>query len=118
MSKTERIEELQEFLKEDSSNILARRELALLLLDSGFAKEAKMHLTVLLKGINNDSELYYNLGIANEKLKNFFDAKNAYLKALELQPNDLDYIYNLGLVLTELKDYEYAFLASKKFFNF
>ena len=48
MSKSEQIEELQAILREDSENFRARRELALILIDSGFAKEAAQHLIYLL----------------------------------------------------------------------
>ena len=45
MSKLDKIEELQNILKEDHSNFQARRQLAVLLLDSGFPKEALQHWT-------------------------------------------------------------------------
>ena len=100
MSKAERIEELQELLREDSANIQLRRELAVLLLDTGFPQEAMMHLVYLTKSIKNDSGIYYNLGIAYEKLKKLNEAKEAYEKAEELSPEELDATYNLGLVMT------------------
>ena len=106
MSKSEQIEELQEILREDSENYRARRELALILVDFGFAKEASQHLLYLIKKINNDSSLYFNLGISFEKQKLFKKAKSAYLKALEITPDLQDAIYNLGLVYTELHEYD------------
>ena len=106
MSKTEQIEELQEILREDSENYRARRELALILIDSGFAKEASQHLLYLIKKIKDDSSLYFNLGIAFEKQKLFKKARAAYIKSLEITPNYTDSIYNLGLVYTELQNYD------------
>ena len=106
MSNEEKINELQEILREDSENYRARRELALLLIDNGYAKEAIQHIAYLLTKFPEDEELYYNLGIAYEKEKLFEDAKTAYLKAIDLSENNYDAIYNLGLVYTELKDFE------------
>ena len=114
MSKSEQIEELQEILREDSENYRARRELALILIDSGFAKEAAQHLIYLLKKIPDDDGLYYNLGIAYEKQKIFDKAKIAYLKAIEISPNNFDAIYNLGLVYTELNDFDKGIECFKK----
>ena len=108
MSKAERIEELQEILREDNTNLPARRELAVLLLDTGYPKEALAHFIYLSKIITDDSGIFYNLGIACEKLKLYKEAKEAYLKAIELSPAELDATYNLGLVLTELREYDRA----------
>lgn len=106
MSKIEKIQELQEILHEDSENYQARRQLAVLLLDSGFSEEALQHFLYLSKIFENDSGIFYNLGIVYEKLKNFEKAKDAYIKSIELSPDEMDAYYNLGLVLTELKDYD------------
>ena len=108
MSKAEKIEELQNILSQDSSNLSARRKLAILLLDSGYADEALLHLLYLSKATPDDSGIFYNLGIACEKLKKYPEAKEAYEKAIELSPEELDASYNLGLVLTELQDYDSA----------
>jgi tetratricopeptide (TPR) repeat protein len=106
MSKEEQIEELQEILREDSENYRARRELALVLIDAGFPKEASQHLRYLIRKIPDDIQLYYNLGIAYEKQKLFELAKDSYMSALNLEPENLDATYNLGLVYLELKDYK------------
>ena len=108
MSKAERIDDLQQILRDDNNNYQARRELAILLLDTGYAEEALAHLLFLSKTFPEDSEIFYNLGIAYEKLKKKDDAKNAYLKAIEISPAEIDAIYNLGLVLTDLKEYDNA----------
>ena len=105
MSKSEQIEELQAILREDSENFRARRELALILIESGFAKEASMHLLYLIKKIPDDAELYFNLGVAYEKQKMFDKAKSSYITANKISPENMDIIYNLGLVLIELKNW-------------
>lgn len=102
----EQIEEFQELLREDSENYRVRRELAVLLLDSGFPKEAGMHIKILIEKIPDDTELYYLYGVANEKQKRFKEAKDAYLKALEINSSNADALYNLGLVYIELNDFD------------
>ena len=108
MSKFDKIEELQRIVKEDSANLDARRQLAVLLMDCGFNEESLGHLLYLSKAFSYDEGIFYNLGIVYEKMKNFPKAKEAYLKALELEPEYQDAIYNLGLVYTELREYDFA----------
>ena len=108
MSKLDKIEELQNVLKRDNTNFQARRQLAVLLLDTGFPKEALQHFLYLTKFFNDDSGIYYNLGIVYEKLKEFDKAVDAYKKAIELSPDEVDSYYNLGLVYIAKKMYEEA----------
>ena len=108
MSKLDKIEELQRLVKQDPSNSEARRKLAVLLMDCGFNEEALQHLLYLAKLFSFDEDIFYNLGIVYEKMKNFIKAKEAYIKAIELEPGSLDAIYNLGLVYTELREYDNA----------
>ena len=108
MSKSEKIEELQSILKQDQTNFQARRELAVLLLDCGYSEEAKQHFLYLSKIFNDDSGIFYNLGITYEKLKDLNKAEDAYKKAIELAPDEVDAFYNLGLVYIDKKRYEDA----------
>lgn len=114
MAKIDKIEELQNLLKEDSQNFQARRQLALLLTDCGFNDEALKNLFYLSKMIPNDSEIFYNLGIVYEKLKNLKKAKESYEKAIEIEPDAIDAIYNLGLVCTDLKEFNTAINCFQK----
>ena len=75
MSNLDKIEELQNILKEDQSNFQARRQLAVLLLDTGFPEEALQHFLYLAKIFPSDSGIFYNLGIVYEKLKNYDKAE-------------------------------------------
>ena len=86
MAKIDKIVELQNLLKQDPKNIQARRQLAILLIDCGFSEEALKNLLYLSKNIKNDSDIYYNLGIVYEKLKNLSKAKEAYEKSIEIAP--------------------------------
>ncbi len=108
MSKLDKIEELQSILKEDPSNFPVRRQLAVLLLDTGYAKEALQHFLYLSQIFQKDSGIFYNLGITYEKLKELDKAENAYLKAFEYAPEEVDAMYNLGLVYIEKKEYNKA----------
>ena len=114
MSKLDKIEELQNIIKEDSSNFQARRKLAVLLMDSGFNEDPLGHLLYLSKNFSNDDGIFYNLGIVYEKLKKFANAKEAYLKSLEISPDSMDSTYNLGLVYIELKEYDKAIECFEK----
>ena len=60
---SDKIEELQNILKQDSSNFQVRRQLAVLLLDTGYAEEALPHFLYLSQIFQQDSGIYYNLGI-------------------------------------------------------
>lgn len=104
------IEKLQGILKEDPSNFQARRELAFLLSDSGFIEEALSNLIYLAKYFPEDAELFYNLGILYEKLKDYNSAKESYLTAIKISPQD-DFYYNLGEVLVTLKEWDEAINA-------
>ena len=108
MSKIDKIEELQNILKDDQTNFQARRELAVLLLDCGYPEEAKQHFLYLSKIFNDDSGIFYNLGITYEKLKDLDKAEDAYKKAIEYAPDEIDAYYNLGLVYIDKKMYEKA----------
>ena len=114
MSKIDKIEELQNLLREDSQNFQARRQLAVLLTDCGFNDEALKNLIYLSKIFTNDSEIFYNLGIVYEKLKNLKKAKESYEKAIEIEPEAMDAIYNLGLVCTDLKKFDIAIKCFEK----
>ena len=108
MSKIDKIEELQQILQNEQTNFQARRELAVLLLDSNYPQEALQHLLYLSKIFSDDGGIFYNIGIAYEKLKNFAKAEEAYEKAVELEPEEIDACYNLGLVYTDRRKFEKA----------
>lgn len=115
MSKIDKIDELQNILKEDQTNFQARRQLAVLLLDFGYAEEAKQHLLYLSKIFPDDSGIFYNLGITYEKLKNLDKAEMAYNKAIELAPDEIDAYYNLGLVFIDKNSLKKQLIALKRF---
>ena len=107
------IEKLQTLLQKDPSNFQARRELSILLANNGFNEEALSNLQYLIKYFPEDAELFYNIGILYEKLKDFEQAKTSYQKAIELSPQD-DFYYNLGEVLVSLEEWDSAIEAFDK----
>lgn len=117
MTKIDKIEELQNILKEDQTNFQARRQLAVLLLDLGYPEEAKQHFLYLSKIFTDDSGIFYNLGITYEKLKDLDKAISAYNKAIELAPEKIDAYYNLGLVFIDKKDTKTQLIVSKPFYR-
>ena len=104
------IEKLQTLLQKDPSNFQARRELSILLAQDGFNEEALSNLKYLTKYFPEDAELWYNLGIQYEKVKDFKRAKKAYEKALDINPQD-DFYYNYGETLVELEEWDDALEA-------
>ena len=106
------IEKLQEILQKDPSNFQIRRELSIMLANDGFNEEALSNLQYLLKYFPEDAELNYNIGILQEKLKDFEKAKIAYQKAIEISPQE-DFYYNLGEVLVSLEEWDEAIDAFK-----
>lgn len=108
MATLEKIEQLQEMLRNDPSNFQARRQLAVLLLDCGYKEEALAHFLHLAEIFKEDAELYYNMGIVYEKLRDLNNAEKCYQKTIELEPDDVDAYYNLGLVYTDKKEFDKA----------
>src|SRR5574344_1711444 len=89
------IEELQQILREDSSNFQARRRLAVVLLDKGFNEESLKQFQFLISIFPQDASLYYNKGIVHEKMRDLASAEQSYLKAIALSPDETDFYYNL-----------------------
>ena len=112
MNDIERFENLQTTIKLNPKNFQARRELSILLAKNGFNEEALSNLEYLSKYFPEDSEIWYNIGILQEKLRQPNKAKDSYLKAIEISAQD-DYLYNLGEVLVELQEWDDAIVAFK-----
>ena len=102
------IEELQQILREDSSNFQVRRRLAMALLDKGFNEESLKQFQFLITIFPNDASLYYNMGIVYEKMRKLDMAEQTYLKGIELAPDDTDFYYNLGLVYIDMYEFDKA----------
>ena len=74
MSKLDKIEELQNTLKQDQTNFQARRELAVLLLDCGFPEDAKQHF-LYLKSLTMTAEFSIILELHTKNSKSLIKLK-------------------------------------------
>ena len=77
-----------------------------------FQKENYQHVIrecrKLLKKYPNSSALYNLLGLSLQQINNFDDAKNSYLKAIELDPKNLAVLNNLGSIFRVMEDFDKA----------
>ncbi|GBF22745.1 TPR repeat-containing protein [Candidatus Gastranaerophilus sp. (ex Termes propinquus)] len=114
MNEVQRFDTLKRAIEEDTTNFQARRELAVLCLDLGFEQMALKHLSYLANIFQEDASLQFNIGICWEKLKRYEYALKAYRRAVELKPDDPDFLYNLALVLEALGEEDEALLKFKE----
>ena len=114
MNDLQRFEQLKKNIEADPTNFQSRREFAMLLSDMGFIEASIKHLNYLVGIFQDDANLYFNLGICFEKLKEFKLALHYYKKAVELKPNEGDFIYNLALCYDALNMQDEAIREFKK----
>ncbi len=67
--------------------------LGLLLVENQKYDEAAGHLEIAAKGLPGRGRVHYNLGLLLQQLKRSMAAEAALLAALEIEPNNLDYLY-------------------------
>ena len=100
----------EEYLKTLSYSDYPHKELpyynlALLSLNSGKSDQALDYINLSLKE-NSRYAMAYNLkGKILESLGNLAEAIRNYEKALEIVPNEVNFMFNLGVVLYEHKEY-------------
>ena len=114
MNDVSRFENLKKTIENDPTNFQARREIAMMCLDMGFDSMALKHLNYLVQTFPNDANLYFNIGICWEKLKQFKFALNSYKKAVELKEDEPDFIYNLALAYENLGEDDEALMQFKR----
>lgn len=68
------------------------------------AKET-LETLVEVQGKNAEATDYMDLGKAYAKLKDYRSARQAYMNAQKLEPNDCDVLFNLGVMHGAVKDY-------------
>ncbi len=83
----------------------------------GRYKEALSYVEKGLK-VNKSYLLYYISAISKSKLGNNNDAINDYLKALELNPRDIESYINLGSLYNDINEYEKSINISQKGLTF
>ena len=74
-----KIEQLEGLIRNDTTNFQARRELVVALFDIGDNAGALKNLNYLISVFPDDARLYYNAGIAWEKMKDNKKAEEMYL---------------------------------------
>jgi len=70
--------------------------LGLLLAEKKLYDEAAGHLEIASQGLPGRARIRYNLGLLLQHLKRDPEAEAALLGALEIEPNNLDYLYALA----------------------
>lgn len=104
---------LTDATRQDPELINARTLLGDMFRAEGDYKAALEQYEVVVKLDPYSSSSYYRLGLAYQFLERFLEAKNAYLKALEIKPSDADTSMNLGLVCLALGDLPAAMQYTK-----
>ncbi len=68
------------------------------------------------KALKDDKnyETYYNLGLANQLLKENKEAGKSYCKAIAISPLNYEAHYNLAILLAQMKLYKYSIQEFKK----
>ena len=69
----------------------------------------------MTESIEDSCELYYNLGVVNDDLKDYKSSVYYYTKALELDPNNFEVYNNRAYSKYELNDYTGTILDFNKF---
>lgn len=113
----DRIEELKQIIHNDPTNFQAMRELACELMDIGENENAMKALNYLIKIFPDEANLYYNMGIVYEKLREDDKAVECYQTAMRLEPDDANYMYNLACAYVTKKEYENAKVLFQKVLN-
>ena len=106
MENLSKINELTDKLDQNPSDFKIRRELAIELMESGYNEEALKQLYYLLKRFPEDSRLHYNAGIVLENLKKYDKAIISYQNALNISPEEPDFLYNLGYAYLQLGEFD------------
>jgi len=68
----------------------------LLLAEKKQYEESARHLKIASEGIPDRDRIHYNLGLLLQHLKRHSDAEVALLAALEIEPDNLEYLYALA----------------------
>ena len=88
-----------EIIAASSSNLNRRGELANKLLVMGLYDEAIIQYKILIAKGPEIWQVYYNLGIAYEKIGKIRVATKSYLEGLRLAPNSPKLLLNYGMIL-------------------
>lgn len=82
--------------------------LGLLLAEEQRLKEAISYFEEATKRLPRQSRIFYNLAVANQTVGQPVEAENAYLQAIDREPNNGDYRYGLITLYMQQEQYEKA----------
>ena len=74
----------------------AAYSLGLLLVEMNRMEEGVVYLEKAAEGMPGYPRVYYNLGLLQQELQRFSEAEASLLKALNLEPDNMDYLYALA----------------------
>ena len=97
----ESIKAIQSALKNIDIDTDLKIELAKSQLAASLIHDAKTTLNEAAQAEPERWEIYSALGIINDRFENYREAQNAYKRALELSPNNVDVTNNLALSLAQ-----------------
>ncbi|NIU09117.1 MAG: tetratricopeptide repeat protein, partial [Phycisphaerae bacterium] len=70
--------------------------LGLLLAERKKYEEASLYLSMAARGLPNRARVHYNLGLLLDYLRKDLEAEVALLRALEIDPDNMDYLYAIA----------------------
>jgi tetratricopeptide (TPR) repeat protein len=76
------------------------------LLDEYKLEEALDYCTEAIKIDTHEPEAYFKRGFIHNEMKNFYQAKEDWVKALLLAPDDAHAAFNIGLACDRLEEYD------------
>lgn len=88
--------------------------LGLLLVEQKKYQDAVIYLKKAAKGLPKRARIHYNLGLLLQFLKHNFEAKEALLDALSLEPDNFDFLFAIADNFIKTGDYDKARMVAKK----
>ncbi len=84
---------LREVIELEPASYEAHYKLGLLLADKKRLSEAVVHVEKAARGFATRARVFYNLGLLLQRLNRNTEAESALLKAVEINPNNPDFLY-------------------------
>lgn len=108
------IDQLKKKLDNDPNNVSLRITYANDLAENGYNEEAIEQYRLLIVSFPDDAGLYYNLGVALEKINDMSNAIVAYRQSVKIDPYNVDGHYNLAYALDRTGEFELAIKEYKR----
>ena len=105
---------LLQIMAENGENTDSIKLLGLVNVNLGCYEEAKKNFEAVLTKEMDDATSWFYLGSCYDKLNDLQNAKNAYLKVIQLRENYLDAYKSLCIILMRLKEEDNAIIYAEK----